>query len=497
MFIIPSKLRPPSKKLNPIALQPVPLDPFDYKTLRMTAVRLASDQQVHVKLSIIKFLCIYAFVLALNLLLTRQFDVTAFNWYLSLAWSSYAPLAFIGLIGALGSRRIKLQKFSDSVQDQVIFLVPTVARYDTVPALMRVIDSILLCAPGVLARFAIHIVTEEGAEGLPDLQAQYKHHKRISFLVVPRAYVTPNGTRYKARANQYALEYRRLHGLNTARTFVYHGDDDTAISHDTIWSIAQFIHKNDADLAQGVLTYPFQLSRSWFCRLADSVRPADDLTRFHFFTGMLRRPMAGLHGEHLLVRANIEEAIGWDFGQHVKVEDAYFGLKFASRYPGRSTFLHSCSYGASPSCVSDLIKQRRRWANGLIGLIFDPQIPLGVKCSLCYSILNWSSGILQHVGFVFLIAFLLGSPTTSPIVQWILYIWCFSLSYQLWMYVEGLRINLDASHTYAKRWMYHILPWLVTLLLPVFSLVETWSATLGVWDFLRKKKGFEVIAKRM
>lgn len=238
-----------------------------------------------------------------------------------------------------------------------------------------------------------------------------------------------------------------------------------------------------------------KLSRSWFCRLADSIRPTDDLTRFYFFTGMLGRPMAGLHGEHLLVRASTEEAIGWDFGEQVRIEDAYFGLFFAAKFPGRSTFLQSCSYGASPASVGDFVKQRRRWAQGLFGLLFDRRLPARVKVVLGFAITNLALGIFQHIGVVLLIAYLLGSLNTSPVFEWGVVLWCFSLSYQIWAYLEGLRINLDASQ--AKCWQYVFLPWLVVPLMPIFSLVEAWAATLGMIDFLRKKKGFDVISKRL
>ena len=90
----------------------------------------------------------------------------------------------------------------------------------------------------------------------------------------------------------------------------------------------------------------------------------------------------------------------------------------------------------------DLIKQRRRWAAGLFGLLFDGQVPAHIKFPLFYSVLNWTVGLLQHIGIVLVAAYLLGSMNTSPVV-------------------------------------------------------ETWSATLGLADFLRKKKGFEVISKRI
>ena len=466
-------------------------------TLHMAAVRLESDRPVRLQLSLFKFVAIYIFCLGINLLFINSVMLKPFNLYLTVVWTAYLPFAVIGMAGAFGTGMLKPTKPLKMVEKRVVFMVPTVARHDTVPALKRVINSILLCAPKHLLNFTIHIITEEGAEGLPSLQKSYRDHSLVEFLVVPSWYKTQNGTKYKARANQYALEYRKATEQNTSDVFIYHGDDDTGVGPDTIWSIAKFINhdENKFDLAQGVLTYPFQLSTSWFCKFADSVRPADDLTRFHFFTGMLGRPLVGLHGEHLLVRASIEEKIGWDFGETVKVEDAYFGLFFSLRYRQRSTFLASCSYGASPASISDLIKQRRRWAAGLFGLLLDPQVPAYVKFPLFYSVLNWSIGLSQHIGVVLFIAYCLGSTNTSPAFTIFIFLWCVSYSYYIWLYVEGLRINLEASQ--AKRWKFFVYPFIVVLLMPIFSLIETWAAVLGLSDFLQKKKGFEVISKRI
>ena len=63
----------------------------------------------------------------------------------------------------------------------------------TVPAMKRVIDSILVCAPKHLEHFLIHVVTEEGAEGLPELKVHYRGYKNVEFLIVPKEYQTPRG----------------------------------------------------------------------------------------------------------------------------------------------------------------------------------------------------------------------------------------------------------------------------------------------------------------
>ena len=109
-----------------------------------------------------------------------------------------------------------------------------------------------------------------------------------------------------------------------------------------------------------------------------------------------------------------------------------------------------------------------------------------------YSVLSWVLGLLQHVGVVLLIAFLVGSWNTSPVLQVVLVVWCFNLAYHVWMYLEGLKINLVVSMLYRRYIVYSVM---IVLLMPLFSLVEGWAATLGVLDAIRRKQGFVVISK--
>ncbi len=420
------------------------------------------------------------------------------NLFLTITWALYLPVAVTGLIGAFGSRKLRASQFQGIVSNKVIILIPTVARADTLPALHRVVTSVLTHAPTNLADFRIDVVMDEGAVGIPEIQKRYAQVPHVNLVIVPASFRCANGSRHKARANQYAMEVRRAAGENTSRVFVYHLDDDTAVGPDTIASIAEFIAQDDGTfhLAQGVLAFPYELSPSLFSRLADSLRPSDDLARFYFFTGMKGSPLAGLHGEHLLVRANIEDEIGWDFGERVIVEDAYFALRFVEKYPGRSAFLNSCSYGASPRSIKDLIKQRKRWAGGLVGLVFDRTMPLRNKFRLSYFVANWTSGLVHHVGIILLVAYLLGDVNTSPIERWFIAIWCFNLAYQIWMYIAGMGINVSVSAVKMPR-AARVL-WSILLIPLVFAIsaVEAWAAALGILSFLRRQNAFEVVTKQ-
>ncbi len=255
--------------------------------------------------------------------------------------------------GAFGASRYATPRFEGRVSKLVVFTIPSVGSMDVLPALSRVIQSILTFAPLHLDRFRIDVVVDEGSEGIPTLLRTFGGDS-INLVTVPSGFRCRNGgAKNKARALEYARIVReREGGLARDDVFIYHLDDDTAVGGaDTIKSIAQFISEDDGvsyHLAQGVLSFPYDLSKSWIARVADSIRPSDDLTRFHFFTGILGRPLAGLHGEHLLVRSSVENRIGWDFGVN-RLEDSYFGLVFSQLYPGKSKFLNSFVYGGLAS----------------------------------------------------------------------------------------------------------------------------------------------------
>lgn len=471
----------------------------EYRTRRVRAIPSRKSKHIPLTADLGLMLFIYICVVCLSLLVIGDTGWSSIQVYVTIIWSLYFPIAVIGLIGAISGKRLAPLRFWGSVKETVIFMIPSVVRDDTLPALIGVIDSVLESAPAHIPNFLIQVIVDEGAQAFGKLKQHYAEvalddRVHIWFTVVPRHFETPNGTKKKARANQYAMLERARIGLQGNSTFIFHLDDDTRANPQTIMAIADFIanksHRYYA--AQGALAFPFQLTSSWFCAMMDSVRGGDDLMRFLAALLHFGGPIFGFHGENLLVNSEIEAQIGWDFGP-VIVEDAYFALAFLRRYSGRATYLQSCTYGGSPESVRDLIIQRRRWSHGLLGLLGDRKVSWKRKWLLGYAIINWVLGIFQHAGVVFLMAFLLGKLNTSPVTPVFVYIWGFNLAYQIWMYLIGLRVNLHASQ--APSWKFNVFPWLVILLLPVFSLFEALAAILGFYDFLRGSKEFRVIKK--
>jgi egghead protein (zeste-white 4 protein) len=503
---------------------PPALSNVSYHNVRLNRKRTRRHSP-KVNLPLLAVLFATVFIVFARITSDRQ---TLLNYALSILWSAYAPLMIIGVIGAfyirmhdgrgrkgtsedgvpLGSdaeRQTRNERhkplrseFTGRTDRLLVVTVPTLLTEGNLAALQRVLFSLLVHLPRHFNRFHVDVITE-GDVNLKPLTDWLDRNRDLSGPVrivnVPRHYGTENRARFKTRANQCAMESRRFAGENTEECFVYHLDDDTHIGRDTAASLAEFIEL-DSDrfyLAQGILAFPHELTPSRICRLADAIRPADDLSRLAFFTGAMGTPLGGLHGEHLIVRADIEDEIGWDFPNTV-IEDAYFAIRFSMKYPHRSTMLNSYSYGASPATVRDLIRQRRRWIEGLLRLAFNRNLPWLPKIPLVYSIFTWALAPLQFVGLALLISYATGIDNTSPISPLFLPLWSISLAGAFWLYIEGLKVNISASN----RPRSPLLPCIVIVpAVYLITVIETLGVVLGIVRFMGfgRQRVSEVIPK--
>jgi hypothetical protein len=456
--------------------------------------------------SVLPIVVFFAVIVALSVHLYRP-NPSVQGWILTVVWSLPTVGICVGIQGIalarMRSRQLaRAPRPAAVVEDTLLVLVPTIGRDDVYPALERSVLSYTQYLPTFFkGGFRVDIVTEEGCEAHEKIEKLAADDDRIRVLTVPADYTTPQLTRFKARANHYALEVRAADGEAREDVWVLHMDDDTGVGLDTASAMAQFINAqrdgktwNRKHLAQGILTYPREYAVNRFTWLADAVRPADDISRFRALTG-LGSPMAGLHGELLLIRASVEQEIGWDFGPQAIVEDAQLALLFCERYPGKSDWFAGRCYGASPATAGDFVQQRARWAWGLLGLACNRSIPLRSRWFLAVNVLAWVLSPFQHLSIVLLVAWLTGRMNTAPVTESVIVLWGINFAYTLWMYWEGLRINAHASldGRGRRRWWE---PPVVLLGIPVFALLEGCGTVLGLFRFLRRKQNtFTVIAK--
>lgn len=446
------------------------------------------------------FILILAGLLSASVWLYQPGD-SFINWYAGILWCVPIGMTLIGLTGAMRARRvmkaIAKQPFDQKIDNQLVVVIPTIGRRDTLPALERVITSFVEHLPPYFRNYRIDVVVEEGCDVLAILRTMEVVLDGLRVLVVPKNYCTRNGTEFKARANQYALEQRRKDAECSDNAWVLHMDDDTAAGGDTAREVARFIAMNAMGpkakhVAQGVLTYVRACSPNWLTWLADSIRASDDTTRFAALTGG-GTPLAGLHGELLLVRASIEAEIGWDFGPREIVEDSRFALMFAMRCPGKSAWIPARCYGASPATIRDFQKQRDRWAWGIIALAFNRQIALRRRLLIMYCSVWWAFGILQHAVPVLVLGWALGDMNISPMIGPLVSLWSLNMAYVMWGHWEGLRINAHASGMKRPRLLDKLC---VLPLVYLFSIMEGVAGTTGALRYITKMEiRFVVIGK--
>ncbi len=438
--------------------------------------------------------------LILLILLPIGFSVASNGWstladYVGIAWMLGFPIIIISIIGGFKSRNVKMSRFDRKISDRVIFQIPTVARNDTLPAVQRVIDSILASAPMNLDNWKINVIVEEKSEGRDYLTKKYSQNNRVEVIAVPADYQTRYHSLSKSRANQYAIEYLRAKNEIERHTWIYHLDDDTSICPETISAIAEHIYRygDIYYLAQGILSFPHSLSKSFIAKFADSMRPTDDLTRFYFFTNILKLPLIGLHGENMLVRSDIEESVGWDNGDRAMSDDSCFALNFAYMYPGKSAFMPAVTFGASPANVKDMLKQRKRWFLNVSNLSFYGKVPFRYRLFMIYTIIFWFSMVFQNVIFVLFVLRFFGIFHQVIITPPIVILWAFTLSFWIWFYISGLRINMELSGKRKGILKYSLI--MIPMYLFVISPLELAGGFLGFISFLKNEKKFDVISK--
>jgi egghead protein (zeste-white 4 protein) len=424
------------------------------------------------------------------------------NWYGTVVWTLPCGIAVIGIWGASVSRKVIKAEATEEpvgiIKDPLDVVLTTRGTADVIGALARVVPSMKHFAEH-FTNVTVYIVTEEGAEALTNIRA-LAAGIGATVIVVPADYQTARGTKFKARAAQFALEWRidQMGGPNKVPTnhHTYHLDDDTSVCSDTVRGLASFVNKNRGPsgkfLAQGILTYKRKHSTSLWMWLADAIRTADDLLRFPLTTGR-GYPRAGLHGENLIVRTFCLAAITWDFGPNEIVEDSRYALAFCDRYPGKSAWGTFRCYGATPISPWELVCQRRRWAEGMDGLATNSSVPFKERLLVIHNMLIWSTGITQPVVIVAFISWIVGDYNVAPVTPWIAPFWVISVSYTCWAYYEGLWANANASG-WKRPKLHHVLLMFPGILF--FSLLEGMGGTLGaIRHFSGRTPTFDMIKK--
>jgi cellulose synthase/poly-beta-1,6-N-acetylglucosamine synthase-like glycosyltransferase len=223
------------------------------------------------------------------------------------------------------------------------FVIPTVAKPSVMPSLMEVLANLAARFPWA----PVHVVVDEPAdEAVVSEIGRYAH-----VVKVPRDFP---GKPCKGRA----VEYFRLMYARPDMWYVILDDDSYPLDDKFLEELPTFDSRYAA--ANGILVP--RPGRSKLAYILDHIRLWDDLTFFRLSTGLLGRPIFGMHGELLIIRGDVFAQV--PFPTDSLVEDFVYAQELYKR--GYKTWQVSTRVSIkSPNSILDFLKQRARWAKGI------------------------------------------------------------------------------------------------------------------------------------
>jgi hypothetical protein len=286
-------------------------------------------------------------------------------------------------------------KQSELVGKKIIFTILTLGRNpetlrDTVNSIQYWIGKVKK-EYGIETNFEIWVITEE--ESYLGEEKYFTEIRNLGskLFVVPEEYTTSNYTLYKARALQYATELRKSLSNATEKTWVYHQDEETLVGEDTILGLLDFIvNPGEKVMGSGIILYPQNWSRNYLS-IQETTRSANDIG----LIGQIKAfgySLLGYHGSHFIIRADIEEKIGWDFGPS-RSEDLVFFVKAKMALGKVMKPLKGFAYEKPPLTFKDQQKQRKRWILGSIEVINRKDINFPNKVFILYGLGSWLSAL--------------------------------------------------------------------------------------------------------
>lgn len=346
---------------------------------------------------------------------------------------------------------------------KLIFQITTKGK---IPIVQQTINQIHnVCQKIGYNRYEIWVVT--------DAQEEFQKCRTI---VVPPTYSC--NAAFKGRALQYAVELRQGEAVDNKDLFIYHFDDESLMTQQTICSVLTFLEHNPSPISEGLITYPLgKNEKIKVTNLLDTLRP---FCCFECVDFMKKGNPVYIHGSNLLVRADFEQQVGWDSGKTM-AEDSLFAVAAKNKFGSKSFGWHGgVIEEKSPSNLRDFVKQRKRWFSGMVqNLKF-----LSTKDRLVNILraLLWSSGLLsglasilvlivpQQIPYFLKIAFLFGTA-----------LWL--LSYQMGAFLNGKYL------VFSKRIKFHFLTLIAA---PILGLIE---CSIPVLYLINRPTTFEVIKK--
>jgi len=289
-------------------------------------------------------------------------------------------------------------------------------------------------------------------------------------MPVPDDYSTPNHTRFKARALHYAVEQRRLKGENSDKLWIFHLDEESFVTKQCLISILRYLERpNPKPVAEGPIFYPNGLETTGISRFADSLRP---YICYNCVSELRNGIPTYIHGSNLLVRADVEDAVGWDFGSYSAGEDGFFATQIWRKFGKVFDWHGGVVEEQPPLTVNDWVRQHGRW---FIGSMQNMRfLPTRKKMEVLTQLIGWAASFPALIADAIALFFTQSIPILVEI---------FLMSMTLiWLqsFQNGMRFNTRRLSP-AKRLLIHLE---LLVAIPFINVVEAAAAASA---FLRRR----------
>lgn len=184
-------------------------------------------------------------------------------------WFSTIPVAFLTLSRFVRNRKTLIEKDLRRIYNDPIIIFQITTRSATKTKVVeRGINSIIRASNEInYSNYKISVVTEDEND-----RKNVVKLKNSEIIVVKRGYKT-NAIK-KARALQYAVEYRKNTSENTKNFWIFHMDDESYVTNQTLLSLLKYIREGKGVASEGPIVYPLKFeSANPITALAESVRP--------------------------------------------------------------------------------------------------------------------------------------------------------------------------------------------------------------------------------
>ena len=281
-----------------------------------------------------------------------------------------------------------------------------------------------------------HLLVDEGAELIPELPKE-------NLVVVPRIY-KPHLVA-KGRAMSYFIENH----VQGKKWYGFVDDDNLVLDDDFLYEIPYYEERGYVAM-NGFLK--MRKGRSNLTYVMDSARIFEEFATFKFFTGLLGKSYAGLHGELLCVKGETLREIGYD--RRTITEDFRFSCELVKR--GYKTWQSRTRVSLkSPNNLRDLMRQRARWFRGIV---FDLRHAANsIKFIMGARVLFWALGFFGSWAFSFLWPFwgTFWIAVPSGIAYWVIYAYgvakASKLEYFLLIPLFGVLEGLSLLYSFRQK----------------------------------------------